>query len=195
MKRLTIDLELNTDGTSPTEEIIQLGYTIFDTETGEMKTGGDYVTISKPLYPFIIQLTGIKQRDIDNQGVTLQQAYTNMVQFCRDNDLTFWQIVQWGSGDDKELKEQLGTDCEWNFGRSDCNLKAMYQAYAIANGKKRSGGLKTVLKACRLNFDPFIEVVSVDGATRQRGAHDARADAQNTAKLYLWLNKRFKEVT
>lgn len=193
MKRVALDLELNTDGLGETEDIIQIGYTVFDTVTGIIETSGDYVKIDKPLYPFITKLTGISQQEIDNRGVSLIQAYTNLVEFCRKHDVKFWQMVTWGSGDHEELKQQVMLadmlsehNTDWNFGRSELNLKAVYQMYQAKTDSKRSGGLGLSMKKQGLSFQPFMDKVAED-KFRQRGQHDARADALNTALFYLHI--------
>lgn len=191
MRRIALDLELNTDGTNPTESIIQVGYTVFDTKEGIIETAGDYIKIDKPLYPFIINLTSISQREIDTKGVSLEQAYLNLLEFCDKHEVKFGQLVTWGSGDLSELKGQLqqAEFFDWKFGRSELNLKAVYQMFAVANGFKRSGGLKLSMKNQGLNFVPYMDNVA-DEKFRQRGAHDARTDALNTARFYLHLQNK-----
>lgn len=222
MRRISLDLELNVDGVNPTESIIQIGYTAFDTKTGIIETSGDYVKIDKPLYPFITTLTGISQREIDTRGVSLAEAYSNLLDFCEKHEVKFGQLVIWGSGDHEELKYQLdnlrfpqykGGDIpkgyqvktfaesefmratqyliplNWKFGRSELNLKAVYQMFATANDFKRSGGLSTSLKKQGLSFVPFQDKVA-ENSYRQRGKHDARADALNTALFYLYLQNK-----
>lgn len=227
MRRIALDLEMWTDGIGPTMEIIQVGYTVFDTKDGIIATSGDYVKINKPLHPYIINLTGIKQHDIDTKGVSLAEAYSNLLDFCEKHEVKFGQLVTWGSGDLEELKTQLdsqpypqyyGQDIpkgyemvytipmndnilealpylkprEWKFGRAELNLKAVYQMYATVNDKKRSGGLSSCLKREGLEFTPFLDEVA-PGKFRQRGKHDARADALTTANFYLYLQEKMKD--
>lgn len=199
MRRLSLDLELNVDGVNPTEDIVQVGYSAFDTETGIIETTGDYIKIDKPLHPYIITLTGISQKDIDTKGVSLIEAYNNLLAFCDKHEIKSRQAVTWGAGDMPELKAQLEDIAMfilegpgWRFGRAECNVKVVYQMYMIANGKNPSGGLGKSLKKLGLAFEPFLDVVSTSGAVRQRGAHDARADALNTAKMYLYLQNKLK---
>lgn len=227
MKRIALDLELNTDGVNPTEDIIQIGYTAFDTETGIIETSGDYIKINKPLYPYITKLTGINQHEIDTRSVSLAEAYYNLLKFCEKHEVKFGQLVTWGSGDHEELKLQLdglrqpqydGGEVpagyivkyftyeplgifarpylcviDWKFGRAELNLKAVFQMYAVANNIQRSGGLKKSMKAVGLDFVPFMDKVA-DGKFRQRGAHDARCDALNTARMYLKLQEKMKGI-
>lgn len=197
MKRIALDLELNNEERGQTTEIIQLGYTIFDLETGEMKTSGDYVKGEEQLTNYITKLTGISQTEIDKRGVSLETAYKNLVKFCQDNlvEGDKWQLVTWGGGDLSELKKQLeesGSQESWKFGRSELNLKSLFQFYCIANNKKSNGGLGRSLKKEGLSFIPFLDKVT-ETAVRQRGAHDARADALNTAQMYIHLQNKMRD--
>lgn len=237
MLRIAIDLELESDGKN-TGKIIQLGYTIFSTGTPNspprlILTDGDYVKVDKPLHPFIVNLTGITDKDLKEKGVSIHQAFYNMVEACKkvesllsqdDKEKSFFQIVEWGSGDYSKLKEELYNSAyedyggeELNdkyqtikyfttydkgvvsykkhnevkniFGRSTLNVKAVFQMYQIAHGLKHSGGLAKSLRRLGLEFSPFKDE-SEDFKIKQRGAHDARADALNTARIYLEIQGR-----
>lgn len=88
-------------------------------------------------------------------------------------------------------KHYIRNNYEWMFGEATLNLKAVYQMYRISRGQNRSGGLSKALKNLGLNFLVFRDEVA-PGSFRQRGKHDARADALSTASLYLELDKRTK---
>ena len=191
--RVALDLELNVDGINPCEDIIQIGYSIFETTTGERLYvgGGDYVQINKPLYPYITTLTGITQWDVDNRGVSFQQAYDNLVAKCVEYNV-FRQLVTWGN-DREELLEQFNNyypTGKWMFGRSSCNTKPMFQAMQIQRGVGKSGGLKKSLNKLGVLWIVFKDVVTPT-CTRQRSAHDARCDADNTVSMYLKLMSNF----
>lgn len=188
MNRLAIDLELHSDG-KKTGKIIQLGYTIFSTSGKILFTGGDFIITGEPLSDYIINLTGIQERHIVEQGVTLEQAYNNMVDKCTDYNV-FCQIVEWGSGDVSQLKEELNDSIEWKFGRASLNIKAVYQMFRMARGKNYSGGLKRSLKNIGKEFQSFKDPIT----GRMRGNHDARADALNTALMYLYLQNQIKTI-
>jgi inhibitor of KinA sporulation pathway (predicted exonuclease) len=86
-----------------------VGYTAFNSITGEiLETSGDYIKISKPLYPFIINLTGITQNEIDTRGISISQSYKNLINFCEKHEIKFGQMVTWGSGDLDEYKKCMG---------------------------------------------------------------------------------------
>lgn len=195
MIRFSLDLELNVDGINPTEEIIQVGYTAFNSITGEiLETSGDYITISKPLYPFIIKLTGITQNEIDTRGVSISQSYKNLLNFCEKHEIKFGQMVTWGSGDlDEYKKSVLESGEEWVFGRTEFNLKAFYQAYRSINGLGHSGGLKKSMKNCNVEWQVYMDQLP-SGNKKQRTAHDARCDALNTAVFYNHLVSKLRGV-
>lgn len=194
MIRFSLDLELNTDGSGITEDIIQVGYTAFNALTGEIvETSGDYIKIEKPLYPYIINLTGITQKDIDDNGVSISQSYKNLLNFLNRNSVKFFQMVTWGGGDlDAYKKEVTASGEEWTLGRSECNIKSLYQAYKIANDQNYSGGLKRCMNKCGLGWSVYVENLP-SGHKKQRTAHDARCDALNTAIFYNYLTFKLKE--
>lgn len=194
MIRFSLDLELNTDGGGQTEDIIQIGYTAFNCVTGEiLETSGDYIAIPKPLYPFITKLTGITQQEIDTRGVSIDQSYLNLVEFCKKNGVNFGQMVTWGSGDLIQYKNAVEkTNQEWIFGRAEFNLKAFYQAYRSVNDSNYKGGLKTCMKKCNVPWQVYMDDLP-SGKKKQRTAHDARCDALNTALFYIHLVSKLKE--
>lgn len=123
MIRITWDLEMHNDGPSDQNKnpkcygIIQLGYTIFSTEHGILETGGDYIKTGLPLSPYIKKLTGITEKDITEQGVSLHEAFFNMNNALKkyldiyksnikDNENVFVQPVFWGNDMD-DLKQEL----------------------------------------------------------------------------------------
>lgn len=198
--RIALDLEFWADGTvCDTTKIIQLGYCIFNATTKEiLHTGGDYVTIDKPLTEFIIKLTGITQHDHDTKGIHISEAISNMIAACKEYGVTFRQLVTWGNGDCEALREAWlelprHTDDKWYFGNAVCNVKSVYQAKRIAEGKNFHGGLSTAMKKCDLIFTPYVELheTQVNGYTHIHTdvyeAHDARCDSFNTALIYLHL--------
>lgn len=118
--RIAWDLELHNDGPSegnphpPCYGIIQLGWTIFSTKTGIIEVGGDYIKTGLPLSPYIQNLTGIKEKDITEKGVSIHEAYLNMQKKwefwvkvgkeTRENAIS--QPINWGD-DVTELKQEL----------------------------------------------------------------------------------------
>lgn len=198
--RISLDLEFQADRTTcDTSRIIQTGFCIFNATTKEiLYTGGDYVTIDKPLTDFIIKLTSITQEDHDTKGVHISEAISNMVSKCQEYGVNFRQLCTWGDGDNPALREAWlklprHTDDKYYFGNAVCNVKAQYQAKRIAEGKNYHGGLSTAMKKCGLIFTPYVELheTQVNGYTHIHtdiyNAHDARCDSFNTALIYLHL--------
>ena len=213
MIRIAIDLELESDGVK-TGRIIQLGYTIFDTKNGDIiYAGGDYIKVDQPLHSFIIGLTKITDEDLTGKGIDITSAYKNMLnkfkQICIQEEsktnnqssepvknkeqTSFYQIIEWGSGDVKTLKKELleSGDIKFEFGEASLNVKAVFQMMMIAKNQKFSGGLGRSLKKLGLNFESYKEEVA-PGYFRQRGAHNAISDSLNTAKIYLALQEKMK---
>lgn len=191
MLRIALDLELESDGLGETGDIIQIGYTIFDTNTKKIiASNGDYVKVTKPLSAFITKLTKITQKDIDEKGIDIKTAYDNLLKFCDLYGVTFKQIVTWGSGDHKKLKSYID-EVNWKFGRTECNLKPIYQMLQISKDYPFQGGLKKSLKSLGINWDVYKEKIS-DNHYRQRSEHNAICDSINTAKMYLKLQERLQ---
>lgn len=206
--RIAMDLEFYAIETGADDtKLIQLGYCIFDTESRLiLYTGGDYLKINIPLSPYIINLTGIKQRHLDEKGISVVEAVENMNSKCLEYGVGFNQFTTWGGGDVEALlnsylkekgleshpRHQL-FDTGWKFGTSYLNLKSVYQAMRIRNGKSRKGGLKKSMNSVGVDWQIFNEVVAINDngreSIRQRSAHDARCDSLNTALMYLELFK------
>jgi len=179
----SLDLELNKEG-NQTTDIIQIGAVIGNIYTGEiLKKLRLYVKPSKPLDPFIITLTGIKQSDIDEKGITLLEAY-NELKKCHIDLKSHHSIIQWGGGDEKELKEQLLKQgmpfYDWCFGRTYFNVKSLCQSISKAKKQKFQGGLKKYCQRHKVIFEG--------------PAHDALQDSLNTFKLYVDLLKKLEKI-
>jgi inhibitor of KinA sporulation pathway (predicted exonuclease) len=180
MIRFAIDLEMNCDGVNPPDEIIQIGVVFFDTETKEViEKFNRYIKISTPLHDYITKLTGITQKCIDEEGVSLYKAYTDLVEIVKKYN-TFRQAIQWGASDIEILKQQLFEvdDEDFAFGRSSCNVKAIFQMFRIANNKKFNGGLSKSLGKFGYQF--------------KGKKHNALDDAFNTMRMYNVLSDYFK---
>lgn len=181
-----IDLELEQPKSNPQtpdsqldeEKIIQVGYVIYSLEP-DLHIHQEalyHVNINVPLSKFIKTLTGISDEDIKD-GMSIEEIYDDLT-----NDLqifNFSRIVkQWGGGDMDCLRKEL-PEVKWEFGHSGCNIKHMYQMYAEANGLNTSGGLKKSLNRIGLGWEG-------------RKAHNALADAFNTARMHKFLYDKIK---
>jgi DNA polymerase III alpha subunit (gram-positive type) len=169
MKITSLDLELN----QPSGKIVQIGAVVGDTDTGEITQRlRIYVNPGEPIAPFITELCGITQEQIDNEGMPLDDAYQLLKDFHRKYT-DFLNPLTWGGGDSAEVREQLSNKAreDWCFGRRWIDAKTLAVSRMIARENKvLSGGLSSVMKRYGLKFDGR--------------AHDAQDDAENTFKIY-----------
>jgi len=168
MKLTCLDLEMN----QPSGKIIQIGAVIGDTSSGVISDRiRIYVNPGEPLALPIIELCHITQDQIDEQGISLEDAYLQLKEFHKNSD--FMNPVTWGGGDSQEIYDQLDHEVrkDWCFGRRWIDAKTMAVSRMIAhNDKIYSGGLSTTMKRYGLKF--------------QGRAHDAQVDAENTFRMY-----------
>ena len=130
-KYLALDLELNNadDGSTPNPKIIQVGVAIGSAKQSpsEWITKKWYVRVNEPIYPFITDLTGITNQDIQQFGMTHYEIGQELSRLIKDNDV-FVNPVTWGGGDSTELKsefEQHGIEFR-HFGRRWIDVKTWY---------------------------------------------------------------------
>lgn len=169
MKLTVLDLEHN----QPSGKICQIGMVVGDTQTGEITHRLKiYVNPGEPIAHFITELCGITQEQINQQGVSLSEAYLQVKDFHRQYS-EFMNPVTWGGGDSETLRVQLGfgdTD-DWCFGRRWIDAKTLAVSRMIARDNTvLSGGLSSAMKRFGLKF------------TGRK--HDAQDDAENTFKIY-----------
>lgn len=171
MKLTCLDLELN----QPSRKICQIGAVVGDTKTGEISQRlRIYVNPGEPIAPFITELCGITQEQIDKEGASLKEAYLKLREFHLKHS-EFINPLTWGGGDSMELHEQLGEDSvDWCFGRRWIDAKTLYVSHNIAKENKvLSGGLSSSMKRFNLKFNGR--------------KHDAQDDAENTFKIYYHM--------
>lgn len=168
MKLTVLDLEMN----QPSGKICQIGAVIGDSTTGEIEQRlRIYVNPGEPIAPYITDLCGITQEQIDSNGISLQDAYIQL----RDWHLKhseFMNPITWGGADSEELRQQLNNpEDSWCFGRRWIDAKTLVVSQMIAKENKvYSGGLASAMKRFGLKF--------------QGRKHDAQDDAENTFKIY-----------
>ena len=169
MKLTSLDLEMN----QPSGKIVQIGAVVGDTDTGEITQRlRIYVNPGEPIVPFITELCGITQEQIDNDGMPLDDAYQILKDFHRKYT-EFLNPITWGGGDSAEVREQLSPAAreDWCFGRRWIDAKTLVVSRMIGKENKvYSGGLGTAMKRFGLKFDGR--------------KHDAQDDAENTFKIY-----------
>lgn len=125
MNILFLDLELNInkdEGNTPTShttDIIQIGAVILDTSTGLIVDKFNrYCSLRTPLdngelrlSEFIVKLTGITTELLTNQGVSLIDAYNDLIKFCETHKASR-MAGTWGSGDLQEIRDQVNYICD-----------------------------------------------------------------------------------
>lgn len=174
MKILALDLELNQDPTG--SKIIEIGACIGEIQTGDiLETYSAFVNPEQPLQEFIIQLTGISQEAVNNAG-SLESAYLGMVELAKRHSCLTMPLV-WGIGDGEAIRKELPKDCQWQFGRRELDVKAVFQAYQMSKGEKVQAGLAKALTRLNLTF--------------KGKKHRAIDDAINTFVIYHELLKHF----
>lgn len=169
MKLTALDLEMN----QPSGKIVQIGAVVGDTISGEITQRlRIYVNPGEPIAPFITDLCGITQDQIDKDGMPLADAYQILKKFHLQH-AEFMNPVTWGGGDSQEVFDQLDPQAreDWCFGRRWIDAKTVAISQMIARENKvLSGGLGSSMKRFGLKF-----------AGRK---HDAQDDAENTFKIY-----------
>lgn len=187
-RHCALDLELEQPKSNPQtpdslleeEKIIQVGYVIYELEPEfkVLEKVSRFVNIGVPLSQFIKDLTRISDEQIAN-GTTIEAIYDELVE--KQKQYRFVRgVKQWGGGDMDCLRKEV-PNSRWEFGRSGVNIKHLYQTYAEATGKNRSGGLSRSMAKCGLIWEG-------------RGKHDAMLDALNTARFHNFFYSTFKRA-
>lgn len=175
-----VDLELN----QPSQKIIQIGAVVGNIRTGEvLERLSVFVNPLEPLSQFIIELTGITQDQVDNEGVTLEEAYIKLWELHKKYG-SFVNPVTWGGGDVSEILEQIkGNEVLHqyppNFGRRWIDVKTLFVSWRFANGQPIQSGLGRSLGKVGLKFEGR--------------KHNALDDAYNTFRMYMRMLKLFKK--
>jgi len=181
-KYLALDLELNSDGNGNVTKIIQVGIAIgTPNDTNNIQTYKWYVDPKEPLTPFITQLTGITQEDIDTKAVSLAQVAKELG-ILIDQHKTFVNPVQWGMGDADELKAEFKeNNVEFPyFGIRCIDVKTIFTFLEMAKGNNTKGGLRACMGKYKLKF--------------KGEQHRADVDAYNTLVFYFDLMQRQKTL-
>jgi inhibitor of KinA sporulation pathway (predicted exonuclease) len=182
MIRYSLDLELEQPYTNPQtpdsklkmQQIIQIGVVFFNSITSEVLHKQKwYINIEVPLSSFIKTLTDITDEQLQN-GTTTKQAYNELLDLIEKYEARR-RPVTWGSGDLQALQSEVD---DYRLGRSESNVKALWQDVAPLLGINGRGGLGRSMDKMGLKF--------------KGRAHDALNDAENTMYVYLELLKRFK---
>jgi inhibitor of KinA sporulation pathway (predicted exonuclease) len=178
----SLDLEFN----QPSGKIIQIGACVGNKNTGRILDSlSVMINPGEILAPFIIELTGITQEDVD-KGSSLEDGYQKLMLLHKMYD-SFINPVTWGGGDNSELRDQLVIErtpppnviadmSDWCFGRRWIDVKTLFISWRFANSQPIQGGLARSMTKVGLRF--------------QGRKHNAMDDAINTFHMY----KRMLEI-
>lgn len=162
----------------PSGKIIQIGAAVGDSNTGLiLDTYTQHVNPNEELQPFIIELTGITQKNV-NAGVDLLDAYRGLIALSKKHKC-HKQTVVWGNGDTRALLSQVtkfyptNSKDWWGLGHREFDTKTIFQALMFANGLVLKSDLQTACKRLDIVFEGR--------------PHDALADAINTFKVFYKL--------
>jgi len=172
---LALDLELN----QPSGRIIQVGVSLGRRLQSEEEhiTRQWLLSPDEPLSPFIIELTGITEQDLQERAVPWSQMAQELLALI-DEHKPFVSPVTWGGGDSVELLQALKEReiAFPAFGRRWIDCKTYHVFSALAQGKNPRGGLRSVM--------------SRYGTTFVGKPHRADVDAFNTLRLFFKLLER-----
>lgn len=174
----SLDLEL----AQPSNKIISIGAVIGNIRTGEiLEEFHEFVNPNEQLSPFIMELTKIKQSDVD-AGLTLEDAYSKLKALQKKHK-SFVNPITWGGGDSQFMQQQLKDRNPafegWCFGRRWIDVKTLYVSYRLANGEQVQGGLSKAMTKFGLAF--------------KGQKHNAKDDSLNTFIFYHTLLQLLKK--
>lgn len=182
MKFIAVDLELN----QPSNKIIQLGASAFDTDVGEIAKFNEYCDPGEPINwgykcsetQTLGELLGPKfPRDTHMQPCTIY-VLRRFWKWCKDNELGK-KFVQWGGGDMEIIfKECRGHNVRYPNHIYPINVKQMYKyVWQPASKFPKAHGLQSASHCMNSKF--------------LGQAHNAADDAFNTGWVFM---KMYNEV-
>jgi len=186
-KVICLDLEMN----QPSGKIIQIGYVIADVVTNRTFLERSIVVDPKEPLGEIVQgdlqvpvaaFTGISQERIDQEGVSLLEAYQILCDDVKRHNPTT-TCVQWGDGagdhkgDHDAIRRELGLDWDsFIFRPRSWDVKSLYQIYRAFHHAGVVGGVNSALKSLGMTFEGR--------------EHDALCDAKNTYRIFYLLGQK-----
>jgi len=174
---IALDLELNNapDNSTPNPKIIQVGVAIGSWDHYEddaIITKKWYLDPAEPIYPFITQLTGITDEDVQTKSVSHAQLAEELYALCQEHHV-YKNFITWGQGDYTELKAEFDArNIPFKFGgHRIIDVKTFYTLHMLAKAKQPNGGLSSGLGEYKLKF--------------KGTPHRADEDALNTLRLFF----------
>lgn len=167
-------------GTQLHQEIIEFGAVMLDEH---MNVIGRFQKFVKPQYgtvsPFISNLTGITSEMLENE-MYFPEVMAAFVRWIGDSD---FQMASWSMSDYRQLSEEILDKCEEDYSYIFDAWRDIQKEYANGIGFDGVLSLKNAMSSIDENFEGK--------------AHDALADAENTALLVALLadKKQFDKRT
>jgi len=172
---VALDLELN----QPSGRVVQIGAVLGNLRAGKVVSQFDVkVNPGEPFSLRIAELTGISPHEIESARGLAEAGQALAAWLAPRDSVRLLNPLTWGGGDTETLRSQLGVESErWIFGRRWIDVKTLYVAWRMAQGKDISGGLARAMTKLGLSF---------------RGRkHDALDDSLNTFRMYRALLAEF----
>lgn len=179
-------LVLDAEYTQPNRKLIQAGAAVYNAKTAELIDTLDiYVNPGESITPYITELTGITDQNVENAGDVIM-AYESLKSLIKKHKCMKNPLV-WGSGTrndssaiyDEYRAEMLVSnripDTDNFMGFRVIDVKTVYQSVQLFENKKYAGGLLDSMKELGLTFEG--------------DAHRALNDAKNTFKIWYHLMK------
>lgn len=185
---MVLDAEFN----QPSRKCIQIGAAIYNPRNAALiDTLEIYINPGEPIDPFITELTGIRDRDVQN-GVSITEAYYMLKHFSQKHK-AFKNPMVWGSGvrnDSLAIYQEYLLDGGLSSGFKEkdpenfmgfrvLDVKTIYQSVMLFENSQYAGGLKDCMKKLGLSFEGE--------------AHRALTDAHNTFKMWYHLMRTFHD--
>lgn len=175
---LSLDLEM----AQPSRKIIQVGVSVGSLDAGVLETHAWFIDPQEPITPFIQELTGITDAEIQAKAKPVVQVASELSALIQRYPKMFVNPVTWGGGDGPELLElfkEAGAEFP-HLGRRWMDVKTLWTLQRLAAGKSTSGGLSSAMGSCKLPF--------------KGRAHRADVDAENTLRFFLHILQREKTL-
>ena len=188
-KIMVLDCEFN----QPSKKTIQIGAAVYDVRTAALHGTLDiYVNPGEPISQYITDLTGIRDRDVQN-APDIVEAWAMLKDFHAKHK-AFRNPLVWGSGvrnDSLALYEEVrgamcekkGTlfeDFEENFmGWRVIDAKTLYVSLQLFEDGQYAGGLADSMKRMGLVFEG--------------DKHRALTDAKNTFTIWYSLTRKMHD--
>lgn len=183
---IALDLELNNapDNSTPNPKIIQVGVAVGNMEMtpDQYITKKWYLDPREPIFPFITELTGISDSDIEQYSVSRAECAIELSEFIIKHQ-PFTNPITWGGGDSSGLLSEFKSrDIHFpHFGRRWIDVKTIYTYLQWAKGKNTAkSSLNSALNAFKMKFDGE--------------QHRADNDAKNTLALFFRMLKRQNDI-